>query len=121
MDVSTGPLLSFDLWFIFIILWCLFPKVMLLLGSVCFSPCLWIKIPNRSCCYINILKFLNFTKNWTDNYFWLHAEIEKLVTAMGGIMQMRVSMDVSFVIVKSVLAATYKVGHFVGPSPRIIA
>nr|XP_043612844.1 DNA topoisomerase 2-binding protein 1 [Erigeron canadensis] len=35
-------------------------------------------------------------------------EIEKLVTAMGGVYQTKVSSDVSFVIVKNVLAAKYK-------------
>lgn len=36
------------------------------------------------------------------------AEIAKLVTAMGGVLQTKASMDVSFVIVKNVLAAKYK-------------
>ncbi|XP_017241965.2 uncharacterized protein LOC108214466 [Daucus carota subsp. sativus] len=35
-------------------------------------------------------------------------EISKLVTAMGGVLHMKASLDVSFVIVKSVLAAKYK-------------
>ncbi|KAL8110317.1 hypothetical protein AgCh_026155 [Apium graveolens] len=35
-------------------------------------------------------------------------EIGKLVTAMGGVLHMKASLDVSFVIVKSVLAAKYK-------------
>lgn len=38
----------------------------------------------------------------------LQAKIEKLVTAMGGVLHARVSSDVSFVIVKNVLAAKYK-------------
>ncbi|XP_022896632.1 DNA topoisomerase 2-binding protein 1 isoform X2 [Olea europaea var. sylvestris] len=36
------------------------------------------------------------------------VEIEKLVTAMGGVLQTRASSDVSFVIVKNVLAQKYK-------------
>ncbi|XP_027159017.1 DNA topoisomerase 2-binding protein 1 [Coffea eugenioides] len=36
------------------------------------------------------------------------AEIAKLVTSMGGVLQTKASMDVSFVIVKNVLAAKYK-------------
>ncbi|KAL5204766.1 hypothetical protein ABZP36_009637 [Zizania latifolia] len=36
------------------------------------------------------------------------AKIEQLVTAMGGILQNKVSMDVNFVIAKDVLAAKYK-------------
>lgn len=40
----------------------------------------------------------------------LQAEIEKLVTSMCGIFQTKTSPDVSFVIVKNVLAAKYKVG-----------
>lgn len=39
-------------------------------------------------------------------------EISKLVTAMGGMLHMKASLDVSFVIVKSVLAAKYKVLKF---------
>lgn len=40
----------------------------------------------------------------------LQVKIEKLVTAMGGVLQSKPSLDVSFVIVKNVLAAKYKVG-----------
>ncbi|XP_020679576.1 DNA topoisomerase 2-binding protein 1 isoform X1 [Dendrobium catenatum] len=36
------------------------------------------------------------------------AMIEKLVTAMGGVLQAKAAMDVNFVIVKNVLAAKYK-------------
>ncbi|KAK9216234.1 hypothetical protein WN944_008241 [Citrus x changshan-huyou] len=36
-------------------------------------------------------------------------KIEKLVTAMGGVLQTKATLDVSFVIVKNVLAAKYKV------------
>lgn len=36
-------------------------------------------------------------------------KIEKLVTAMGGQLLAKASLDVSFVIVKNVLAAKYKV------------
>ncbi|KAG0501899.1 hypothetical protein HPP92_001971 [Vanilla planifolia] len=36
------------------------------------------------------------------------VKIEKLVTAMGGILQVKRSMDVNFVIVKNVLASNYK-------------
>ncbi|KAI3685615.1 hypothetical protein L6452_34866 [Arctium lappa] len=38
----------------------------------------------------------------------MEVEIGKLVTAMGGVLQTRASSDVSFVIVKNVLAAKYK-------------
>lgn len=44
-------------------------------------------------------------------YCFLQAEIEKLVNSMGGIVQTKTSVDVSFVVVKNVLAAKYKVGH----------
>ncbi|KAH9691348.1 transcription coactivator [Citrus sinensis] len=37
------------------------------------------------------------------------VKIEKLVTAMGGVLQTKATLDVSFVIVKNVLAAKYKV------------
>ncbi|GKU87761.1 hypothetical protein SLEP1_g2105 [Rubroshorea leprosula] len=37
------------------------------------------------------------------------VKIQKLVTAMGGMLQSKASLDVSFVIVKNVLAAKYKV------------
>jgi len=36
------------------------------------------------------------------------AKIEELVTAMGGILESKSSMDVNFVIVKDVMAAKYK-------------
>ncbi|KAF8026565.1 hypothetical protein BT93_F3146 [Corymbia citriodora subsp. variegata] len=36
------------------------------------------------------------------------AEIEKLVTSMGGVLQTKTSADISFVIAKNVLAAKYK-------------
>ncbi|CAI9102882.1 OLC1v1001248C1 [Oldenlandia corymbosa var. corymbosa] len=36
------------------------------------------------------------------------AEIVKLVTAMGGVLQMKTSMDVNFVVAKNVLAGKYK-------------
>jgi hypothetical protein len=39
------------------------------------------------------------------------VKIEKLVTAMGGMLLPKASLDVSFVIVKNVLAAKYKVWH----------
>lgn len=39
----------------------------------------------------------------------LQVKIEKLVTAMGGVLQTKATLDVSFVIVKNVLAAKYKV------------
>ncbi|KAB1199993.1 DNA topoisomerase 2-binding protein 1-A [Morella rubra] len=38
------------------------------------------------------------------------AKIEMLVTAMGGVLHPKASLDVSFVIVKNVLAAKYKIG-----------
>lgn len=39
------------------------------------------------------------------------AKIEMLVTAMGGVLHPKASLDVSFVIVKNVLAAKYKVWY----------
>lgn len=39
----------------------------------------------------------------------LQVEIGKLVTAMGGVLHTKASLDVTFVIVKNVLAAKYKV------------
>ena len=39
------------------------------------------------------------------------AKIEHLVTAMGGLLQTKVAMDVNFVIAKDVLAAKYKVSY----------
>lgn len=39
----------------------------------------------------------------------LQVKVEKLVTAMGGVLQTKATLDVSFVIVKNVLAAKYKV------------
>ena len=42
----------------------------------------------------------------------LQVNIGKLVTAMGGALLTRTSSDVSFVIVKNVLAAKYKVFRF---------
>ena len=43
-----------------------------------------------------------------DDY-WAQVKIEKLVTAMGGVLLTKASLDVSFVIVKNVIAAKYKV------------
>lgn len=37
--------------------------------------------------------------------------IEHLVTAMGGLLQTKVSMDVNFVVAKDVFAAKYKVSY----------
>lgn len=39
----------------------------------------------------------------------LQVEIRKLVTSMGGVLHTKTSLDVSFVIVKNVLAAKYMV------------
>ena len=39
------------------------------------------------------------------------VKIETLVTAMGGVLHPKASLDVSFVIVKNVLAAKYKVWY----------
>lgn len=41
----------------------------------------------------------------------MQVKIEKLVTAMGGVLQTKASLDVNFVIVKNVLAAKYKVWY----------
>ena len=41
----------------------------------------------------------------------LQGKIEKLVTAMGGLFHSKSSSDISFVIVKNVLAAKYKVSY----------
>lgn len=42
----------------------------------------------------------------------LQLEIGKMVTAMGGVLHTKASLDVSFIIVKNVLAAKYKVFMF---------
>lgn len=42
-------------------------------------------------------------------YVILQGKIEKLVTAMGGVLHTKASSDVSFVIAKNVLATKYKV------------
>lgn len=45
-----------------------------------------------------------------DTIYLLHqVQIEQLVTAMGGVLHTKASQDVSFVIVKNVLATYYKV------------
>ena len=41
----------------------------------------------------------------------LQGKIEKLVTAMGGVLHTKASSDVSFVVVKSVLATKYKASY----------
>ncbi|CAH9113756.1 unnamed protein product [Cuscuta epithymum] len=46
-------------------------------------------------------------------------EIKKLVKAMGGVFQEKVSMDINFVIVKNVLAAKYKWALNVGKKPIV--
>ena len=46
------------------------------------------------------------------NSFSFQAKIEKLVTAMGGVYHSKASSDVSFVLIKNVLAAKYKVSYF---------
>ncbi|KAI3671695.1 hypothetical protein L1987_87435 [Smallanthus sonchifolius] len=48
-------------------------------------------------------------KEKDDQHVLWEDEIAKLVTAMGGVLQTKASSDVSFVIVKNVLAAKYKV------------
>jgi hypothetical protein len=45
---------------------------------------------------------------------FFQEKIEHLVTAMGGLLQAKVSMDVNFVIAKDVLAAKYKVSCSIG-------
>lgn len=42
-------------------------------------------------------------------HVFLQVIIEKLVTAMGGVLLTKASLDINFVIVKDVLAAKYKV------------
>lgn len=42
----------------------------------------------------------------------LQVKIEKLVTAMGGVLHAKASLDVNFVIVKNVLAGKYKASYF---------
>lgn len=42
----------------------------------------------------------------------LQVKIEKLVTAMGGVLHTKASLDVNFVIVKNVLAGKYKASYF---------
>jgi hypothetical protein len=44
-------------------------------------------------------------------FLFFQARIEQLVTAMGGLLQTKVSMDVNFVVAKDVLAAKYKVSY----------
>lgn len=44
-----------------------------------------------------------------DNLCFVQIKIEELVTAMGGILHSKASVDVSFVIVKNVAAAKFKV------------
>lgn len=47
----------------------------------------------------------------------MQSKIEKIVAAMGGMLISKASTDVSFVVVKNVLAAKYKVKYFVSFSP----
>ncbi|XP_042507747.1 DNA topoisomerase 2-binding protein 1-A-like isoform X2 [Macadamia integrifolia] len=47
------------------------------------------------------------------------VKIEKLVTAMGGVLQTRASIDVNFVVVKNVLAAKYKWASNVLKKPTV--
>lgn len=39
----------------------------------------------------------------------MQIKVEELMSSMGGVLQSRTSADISFVIVKNVLAAKYKV------------
>ncbi|OMP05431.1 hypothetical protein COLO4_08845 [Corchorus olitorius] len=52
------------------------------------------------------------SRNGADDFHVIssmdHVKIEKLVTAMGGVLQSKGSADVSFVVVKNVLATKYK-------------
>lgn len=42
-------------------------------------------------------------------YVTLQVKIEEIVTEMGGVLHIKASLDLNFVIVKNVLAAKYKV------------
>lgn len=53
--------------------------------------------------------YIFFFLDVIDSLCFVQIKIEELVTAMGGILHSKASLDVSFVIVKSVVAAKFKV------------
>lgn len=57
---------------------------------------------------IKLLLHVPYNDFISDQLF-LQVKIEQLVTAMGGALHSKTSLDINFVIVKNVLAAKYKV------------